>query len=55
MAAVTIALGVAIMIFGDTKWKWLICCALLAIGAFQLFEGWKGWCALRAMGIKTKI
>ena len=25
----------------------------LAVGAFCLFEAWKGWCAVRACGIKT--
>lgn len=24
-------------------------------GSFMIFEGAKGWCALRAMGFKTKI
>ncbi len=28
---------------------------LVFSGAFMVFEGWSGWCALRAMGIKTKI
>jgi uncharacterized membrane protein HdeD (DUF308 family) len=29
--------------------------ALLAAGVFQLFEARKGWCALRAMGMKTRV
>ena len=28
---------------------------LLASGAFVLFESLRGWCALRACGIKTKL
>ncbi len=24
-------------------------------GAFGVFEGWAGWCAVRAMGFKTPI
>jgi Protein of unknown function (DUF2892) len=28
---------------------------LLATGLFVLFEALRGWCALRACGIKTKI
>jgi hypothetical protein len=28
---------------------------LLAFGGFVLFEALKGWCAVRACGIKTKI
>lgn len=29
--------------------------ALLATGAFVLFEALRGWCALRACGIRTKL
>ncbi len=29
--------------------------ALIVAGLFQLFEAWKGWCAVRAMGFKTPI
>ena len=28
---------------------------LIASGAFVMFEALRGWCALRACGIKTKI
>ena len=28
---------------------------LSVTGSFMIFEGAKGWCALRAMGFKTKI
>ena len=28
---------------------------LLVIGSFMIFEGARGWCALRAMGIKTPM
>ncbi len=27
---------------------------LVVCGAFQIYEGWAGWCALRAMGVRTK-
>lgn len=34
----------------------LIVALLLAMGgAFGVFEGWKGWCALRAMGFRTPL
>ncbi len=29
--------------------------ALLASGAFVMFEALRGWCAMRACGIKTKL
>lgn len=28
---------------------------LMLAGAFALFEAWRGWCAVRACGIKTKV
>jgi hypothetical protein len=27
---------------------------IAACGLFQIFESWAGWCAVRAMGLKTK-
>lgn len=28
---------------------------LISAGLFQLYESRKGWCALRAMGVKTRV
>jgi uncharacterized membrane protein HdeD (DUF308 family) len=33
----------------------LVGLGLIAGGMFQLFEARKGWCALRAMGVKTRV
>jgi hypothetical protein len=37
--------------------SWLDAIALVLFigGAFQIFEGMKGWCVVRAVGIKTRI
>ena len=32
---------------------WIVSLALLLGGAFAIFESRRGWCALRALGIKT--
>jgi hypothetical protein len=41
-------------LWGGSSWPWLaVGIALLGAGVFQLYESRKGWCALRAMGIKT--
>jgi hypothetical protein len=40
--------------FGFTVSVWLGA-ALLASGVFVAFEALRGWCALRACGIKTKL
>jgi len=34
---------------------WRVAVILLAIAAFTLFEAIRGWCGLRACGIKTKF
>lgn len=36
-------------------WALAVGIALLALGGFAVFEGWAGWCALRAMGFKTPL
>ncbi len=34
---------------------WAVSGAAIAAGAFAIFEARKGWCALRALGFKTRI
>ncbi|MCP3903055.1 MAG: hypothetical protein GY715_05400 [Planctomycetes bacterium] len=36
-------------------WPWIVAAALMAFGAFGIFEARAGWCALRAMGFKTRL
>ena len=36
-------------------WLWPIAALAVAAGLFALYEARKKWCALRAMGIKTRI
>jgi cyanate permease len=51
------ALGVA----GVWAWPsgsrvaWVVAAGLAVGGAFSVFEARAGWCALRAMGIKTRV
>jgi hypothetical protein len=35
--------------------SWLLALILFASGAFVLVEALRGWCALRACGIRTKL
>jgi len=35
--------------------RWFLALALLAGGGFAIFEGWSGWCVMRAMGFKTPM
>jgi hypothetical protein len=32
-----------------------LCLSGLALGAFMIFEARAGWCAVRALGFKTRI
>jgi len=54
VAAVIIA-GIAFFRVEILSLLGVIALGLLAIGAFQIFEGKKGWCVMRAVGIKTRI
>ena len=33
--------------------EWIIPLGFIGGGAFSMFEGWAGWCVVRAIGIKT--
>jgi hypothetical protein len=36
-------------------WIWSLGIVLIIGGGFQIFEAAVGWCALRAMGIRTRV
>jgi hypothetical protein len=49
--------GASLIVAGLLVWArsgWL-CLALLAMGGFALYEAARGWCVMRACGIKTKL
>jgi hypothetical protein len=39
---------------GGSAWTWFVTVSMLALGAFAVFEARAGWCAVRAMGFKTR-
>jgi hypothetical protein len=50
--------GAALIITGAIGGSKILLAAgilLVVIGSFMIFEGARGWCALRALGIKTPI
>ena len=51
-AAVLLAALVLIGVLASPLW-WIGVAALAAGGAFTCFEARSGWCAVRAMGIRT--
>lgn len=57
---IQVILGLVLLIlvlvaFTHQVWMWILGGVLLGVGAFQVFEGWAGWCIVRAMGFKTRI
>lgn len=52
-------IGVLLLVFWTIPvggWlAWAVSLFLLLCGGFMLFEARAGWCAVRAMGFKTKI
>ena len=40
---------------GGSTWAWLLSAALVAGGAFAIFEARAGWCVVRAMGFRTPL
>ena len=40
---------------GDGWWRWIVAGLMFLSGALALFEASAGWCAMRAMGFKTKF
>ncbi len=58
----TIVLGIGLFIGAsfllidiNQSFLWLLPAGLIAGGAFSIFESRIGWCAVRALGIRTKI
>ena len=35
--------------------SWAVAGVLTTTGLFQIYEGWCGWCVIRAMGFKTPV
>ncbi|MEM1213886.1 MAG: hypothetical protein AAGI68_16480 [Planctomycetota bacterium] len=36
-------------------WGWAVAIGAAVGGGFAVYEGWAGWCALRAIGVKTPM
>ena len=59
MGCIVAAVGLLLVLVwaypAGTRWPWIVSLIIIAFGGFQIFEGWAGWCAVRAMGFKTRI
>jgi hypothetical protein len=49
--------GVAYILAGLVclRSSWWVCATLVAVGVFAFFEALRGWCLMRASGVKTKF
>ena len=56
---VFVALGVVLLFLwalsAGTIWSWVVVAVCLIAGGFAIFEARAGWCAMRAMGFKTRM
>lgn len=53
---VTVAAGgIAFLVIGPGPVGTVIGVSSLVGGGFMIFEGWAGWCAVRALGFKTPL
>jgi hypothetical protein len=43
------------LVFGPEPWRLWTCLGLLASGAFVIFEAVRGWCIMRACGVRTRM
>ncbi len=50
-------IGTIVLIAGiiAADWTLWVCLPLVVAGLFAIFEAVRGWCVLRACGIRTKV
>lgn len=42
-------------VIGGAGWLAIAAGVMVLVGGFQIFEAKAGWCALRALGIRTRV
>ena len=45
-------IAAGLLLWGRSRW---MCLVLVALGVFALYEAGRGWCFMRACGIKTRL
>jgi len=56
----TVIAGVVLLVLAALgtltgAWPWIVGALAIVFGAFQIYEGWCGWCVMWAMGFKTPM
>ena len=54
LAAAALISGLILADVIAAGWVWAVVVGLVLMGVFGLYEARAGWCAVRAMGFKTK-
>ena len=64
---VRLLLGIATVLFSipvimltltgelESNIGWMVVASMWAGGLFSIYEGWSGWCVVRALGFRTPI
>ncbi|HWE04384.1 MAG TPA: hypothetical protein VG326_18415 [Tepidisphaeraceae bacterium] len=56
---IALIIGLALIYFlawgSGSILRWVVAAGVVGSGAFAIFEGWSGWCVMRAMGFKTSM
>jgi len=55
MIALAVLIGALAWLDVVGPWGWAVAAGLFPFGAFSIYEGWAGWCVVRAMGFKTRM
>jgi hypothetical protein len=55
LLACGIAVATPLLAREMSRGVWIVSITLLGLGAFSIFEGLRGWCVLRAFGVRTRF
>ena len=57
IARLIFGLALLIAAFGCllAHYAWWLCALLATFGIFAIYEAFRGWCLMRACGVKTKL
>lgn len=50
-----VVLGAGVALLGREGWRFWAGLGLIGLGLFGLVEAWRGWCLMRACGLKTRF
>lgn len=50
-----VLLGLGLTNVIEPNWVYMVVAVMIVAGLFQIYEGWRGWCVVRAMGFKTPM